>query len=226
MSHNQRSIPDDCFKLNILALDPGGTTGWCFVKGAVVVPGVGPSSDSERQLDIVASQIVSSPLDREHLDKLPISDFHAAEASCVATILKLISRHVIPSARIAPPNEFDTDGWCTVEGIDERGHEFCVVSEDFVPRVFNTSRAFYSPMRINAMLASHMPSLPCHVPLFFQMPSLAMATISDDYLKSFGLFNKGEPHSNDATRHALTFLRRLPVSDMLLDGVSHSGSQL
>lgn len=80
-----------------------------------------------------------------------------------------------------------------------------VVIEDFVPQKLNKDRWFLSPVRIAAKL--ELLLWEDNRRMFRQMPSLAMRTISDDYLRSAMLFNVGQPHANDAVRHGLTFLR-------------------
>jgi hypothetical protein len=82
-----------------------------------------------------------------------------------------------------------------------------VVFEDFIPRMPNKQRWFLSPVRIanmTAMLMWEAKRSWC-----WQQPSLAMSTITDDYLRSIGKYQKGQPHANDATRHALTLIRRI-----------------
>lgn len=82
-----------------------------------------------------------------------------------------------------------------------------VVWEDFIPRMINKQRWFLSPVRIANMATMLMwedKRSWC-----WQSPSLAMGTITDDYLKSIGQYQKARPHANDATRHALTLIRRI-----------------
>lgn len=88
----------------------------------------------------------------------------------------------------------------------ERVWPCAIIIEDFIPRQLNKERWFLSPVRVTNQLTmllwlkDHQWSL--------QMPSLAKTTVNDDVLKRVGLHNPGRPHANDATRHALTFLRR------------------
>jgi hypothetical protein len=82
-----------------------------------------------------------------------------------------------------------------------------VVFEDFVPRMVNKQRWFLSPVRIanmTAMLMWEDKRSWC-----WQQPALAMTTIDDDRLKATGQYIKARPHAMDATRHALTLIRRI-----------------
>jgi hypothetical protein len=85
--------------------------------------------------------------------------------------------------------------------------------EDFQLR---TLAAELSPVRITAV-AVYMAQkmfLPPR-PIFKQMPSLAMSTVSDDRLKSWGLYKRGQEHARDAERHAITFMRRAKSDERL-----------
>ena len=88
-----------------------------------------------------------------------------------------------------------------------------IVFEDFQLR---TLAAELSPVRIKAVaeyIAATM-FLPART-VFDQMPSLAMTTATDERLKSWGLYHKGEEHARDAERHAITFLRRAKTNRKL-----------
>ena len=82
-----------------------------------------------------------------------------------------------------------------------------VVIEDFIPRKLDQSRHFLSPVRITAKL--ELLLWRDEKRWWRQMPSLAMSTITDEHLKATGLWIPGQPHANDAQRHALTYTRML-----------------
>jgi hypothetical protein len=82
-----------------------------------------------------------------------------------------------------------------------------VVIEDFIPRKLDKSRHFLSPVRVTEKL--DMLLWRENIRHFRQMPSTAMTTISDDYLRAIGMWLPGEPHANDAQRHVVTFTRML-----------------
>lgn len=86
--------------------------------------------------------------------------------------------------------------------------EAALVNEDFVPQEFNQSRAFLSPVRLNAAFSYIMR--PRRV--WYQMPSLAKTTITDDRLRLLGVYwheTEGFEHARVSVKHCLTFLKRL-----------------
>lgn len=79
-----------------------------------------------------------------------------------------------------------------------------------------TVAAELSPVRLTAVaahIARHyfMPPRP----IFKQMPSHAMTTITDRRLKDWGLYKPGQEHARDAERHAILFLRRAKANPKL-----------
>lgn len=82
-----------------------------------------------------------------------------------------------------------------------------VVIEDFIPRQLNQARWFLSPVRVTAALT--MLLWLEKIRWQTQQPSLALRTVNDEYLKDNGLWVKGQQHAMDATRHAITFVRRV-----------------
>lgn len=88
-----------------------------------------------------------------------------------------------------------------------------VVIEDFILRKFQQGREMLSPVRITAAIDylfwRGLDDIdPPGRLVFKQQPSLAMRTATDDRLKTWGLYRPGQEHARDATRHAITFLRR------------------
>lgn len=88
-----------------------------------------------------------------------------------------------------------------------------LLTEDFKLR---TADAELQPVIINAMLEMYLAALPedDRRPLFKQMPSLVMDSITDQRLKSWGqtasvpLYRPGQQHARDSLRHSIMFLRR------------------
>ena len=93
-----------------------------------------------------------------------------------------------------------------------------VVGEDFIIRQFNQADHFLSPVRINAVVANHLYSRRADQrrTLFLQQPALAKSTITDHTLREFKMYHQSSPHARDATRHALTFLRRVAADERML----------
>lgn len=92
-----------------------------------------------------------------------------------------------------------------------------LVCEDFVLRQFDKGREMLSPVRITSAFRYTMSHAPSYVDgqvgrmVRVQQPALAMTTITDDRLKAMRYYERtaGAPHARDATRHVITFARRL-----------------
>ena len=84
-----------------------------------------------------------------------------------------------------------------------------VVIEDFVIRQGNASRDFLSPVRVTAGVNQYLYNQ--RRPAYFQQPSLAKTSATDDRLKLWGIYSSsgGENHARDADRHSITFLTRV-----------------
>ncbi len=150
---------EDADQYIVLALDPGGTTGWCVI-------GVHPES-------------VSGDPDVRILDNVEFwsaGEFTGNEDDQCDEIVELISAW--PSARL--------------------------VTELFTLRSRVTSSEVFSLERMNAVV--RWAIRPRY--MVFQQPSLAMTTITDDRQKAMGFWIPGKEHARDATKHALTFLKR------------------
>jgi hypothetical protein len=86
-----------------------------------------------------------------------------------------------------------------------------VVVEDWDqdPRFKSTDPEALSPVRIGAMLRyAHMRNEMSDARLVFQKRGIAKETFTDDRLHAARMYTKGSDHIRDATRHALTALRR------------------
>jgi hypothetical protein len=89
-----------------------------------------------------------------------------------------------------------------------------VVGEDFTVRQFNQADYFLHPVRVNAVVDNHL-NLNQGKKLFLQQPSMAKSTINDLTLKNYKMYHPKSPHARDASRHALTFIRRAQSSKAL-----------
>ena len=90
-----------------------------------------------------------------------------------------------------------------------------VVVEDFILRKYVKGRELLSPVRITAKVEycfkRGLEGIdPPGRRIWLQQPGMAMSTATDARLKDWGLYVSagGEEHARDATRHAITFLRR------------------
>lgn len=91
-------------------------------------------------------------------------------------------------------------------------------SESFILRKLIMDDELLSPVRIRSKIEfdlsrrrrEHEPHLPVGVPLFTQTPSDALTTFTNDRLKNLRLYTPGPDHINDAKRHCLLWIRKLP----------------
>lgn len=90
-----------------------------------------------------------------------------------------------------------------------------VVCENFTLRTYKQSRELLSPVRVTAKIDFAMHHgmegiIPSGRRIWLQEPSMAKKTATDERLRDWGLYRRegGEEHARDATRHAITFLRR------------------
>jgi hypothetical protein len=143
--------------INVLAVDPGTTTGWALMRD--VDPATSPHTECD--INMISQQLGGDEYQISH------------------DIYRII-KHVWPVA---------------------------VVIEDFIPKQLNKQRWFLSPVRIANQLTMLMWE--DNRTWLLQMPSLAMSTIPDEYLKSIDMYQPGKPHANDAVRHCLTYIRRV-----------------
>lgn len=89
------------------------------------------------------------------------------------------------------------------------GPALVVEQWDFDPSFNNSDQEPYSPLRIGAKLgyAQHLGKLG-DATLNWQGRVQAKKTATDERLRAWGLYTRGSDHERDATRHAITALRR------------------
>lgn len=90
-----------------------------------------------------------------------------------------------------------------------------LVMEQFALRKFIRSPELLSPERINALVKVKVKEAPIEIRLFWQMPTDAKRTITNQRLKDWGLYIRGREHARDAERHAIYFIRRAKKIEML-----------
>lgn len=84
-----------------------------------------------------------------------------------------------------------------------------IVIEDFILRTLKGGRDLLAPVRVGERIEQALWSPDGnHTPIIKQQPSLAMTTMTDGRVKMIGAWRPGQPHANDATRHAFTWLQR------------------
>lgn len=86
-----------------------------------------------------------------------------------------------------------------------------ITSEDFILQQFSMARDLLAPVRMNAKFEDRLYVAGQVHRLSYQMPSMALRSVSDERLKAWGFWNplKGQQHARDAVKHNITRLRRL-----------------
>lgn len=167
-------------KATVIALDPGGTTGWSVMR-------VHPESLSDPEVSILNN----------------IQYWTHGQTDCGSTkgnLGKEEHRGISTTGEAA--------GVAELVGLVRHWPEACVVIEDFIVRQYNMSRDFLSPVRITAALSQWLWQQKRGY--FVQQPAYAKTTVTDERLKDWGLYRSegGLNHARDADRHAITFLRK------------------
>lgn len=98
-----------------------------------------------------------------------------------------------------------------------------IALEDFSIEKPQRGREFLAPVRVASkiQLCIEISLAGSCCGLEWQMPRLAFDTATDDRLKKWGLYKPGSPHERDATRHAITLIRRAKTDAKLADRIFH-----
>jgi hypothetical protein len=90
-----------------------------------------------------------------------------------------------------------------------------MVIEDFELRKLLKSRELLSPVRIGHKISYGMYIINARgsradrpLRIEWQLPALAMSTATDERLKLWGVYHRGQQHARDGVRHVVTFARR------------------
>lgn len=94
-------------------------------------------------------------------------------------------------------------------------------TEHFILQQFRRDENLLSLVRLNAAFRYELVRHGRNRRLHRQSASLAMTSVTDERLKSWGYWERtaGQPHARDAIRHDLTFLKRLRSQPKLLKEV-------
>ena len=84
-----------------------------------------------------------------------------------------------------------------------------IVIEDFILRQGTKARNLLAPVRLTAGLVQEVLRSNRLIGVTMQSPSDAKSVVTDDRLRSLGLWQVGQVHARDACRHLALFLRRL-----------------
>ncbi len=94
-------------------------------------------------------------------------------------------------------------------------YPLALVVESFYPAKPITTEESLSPVHVGARIEFCADSHYIFAPFFWQTPSMAMETAPDSRLKLWGLYQSGPDHIKNATRHAITFIRRTKDDEKL-----------
>lgn len=161
-------MSDEIEDPTVVAIDPGGTTGWAVLQ-------VHSQSLIDGDVPILAN-----------VEHFASGQFTGSELDQAIEVVDLF----------------------------EQWPGSALLIEDFILRVSSADRSLLSPVRITAHIEALVQAprlregLP-DLPIFKQTPEMAMSTATDERLKRWGLYRPGEQHARDATRHAITFIRKM-----------------
>jgi len=98
-----------------------------------------------------------------------------------------------------------------------------IAMEDFALRTQVTSRVVLAPVRVASKIHFCVQTgLAGTVTGWeWQMPALAMETMPDNRLEKAGLWTEGSEHIRDASRHAMTLIRRAKKDEKLRRRIFH-----
>lgn len=180
----------------VIALDPGGTTGWSVMQ--------------------CRPEALSSP-EVKILDNIT----HWAEGQVASESSDVKVESASPKRwearksiiRMAGPQfAFDASSECAAVheliALIDAWPGCVVVTEDFILRQMNMARDLLAPVRIMAGLDYLLWKR--GMVMYRQQPSEAKGAVTDARLKLWGFYSSSgaQRHARDATRHAITFLRK------------------
>lgn len=174
--------------VTIVALDPGGTTGWSVMQVSI-----------ERLFDKKV---------RPH--EMIIGWWHG-EIDCGAKSGNAGSSALAQGYDLGESETGEAAGVFLCERLMYQAGQpplAAVVIEDFILRTQTQARDALSPVRITAALQQLLWEGKATT-TFKQQPSEAKTTCTDDRLKQWGFWVPGSRHARDADRHAILFLRKV-----------------
>lgn len=187
--------------LVIVALDPGTTTGWSALKV--------PVADLSR-LGVARTlarcrwrhgQILRSGEGLAERGPMGLSVSDSRHVSMIEDQIETLYYDFV----YTPDEEGEAEGW--------EADKFVLVIEHFKLRMMSMDDNLLAPVRVEDRLLDRLWTRDSATPVFFQSPSDAMTTVTDNRLKSWCMYDAHSgPHARDADRHAILFLRRFANS--------------
>lgn len=188
--------------LVIFALDPGGGTGWSALKVPVArLVATGATRTLPWCRWRHGAVLRSGALGVGHL-ATAISD------SRHVTLIMDQARTIHQEFVFLADEEDQEKGW--------ESDVFVFVFESFSLRLLTMDTNLLSPVRVLDRVLDRLWLAESRIPIFFQSPSEAKTSVTDDRLKRWSMYDShsGE-HARDADRHAIYFLRRFSDSQSL-----------
>ncbi|AKJ72389.1 hypothetical protein AU099_gp46 [Gordonia phage GTE8] len=175
--------------LNVVAFDPGGTTGWSIMR-----------VDPKKLLDKTV---------RPHET---ILDWYHGEIDCGANSGQISNTAAAQGIDLGGSASGEAAGVFMMERLIRLGGRVpaaTVVVEDFILRTQSKKRDAISPVRLISSLDTLLWMERIAPEAAKQQPSEAETTITDERLKQWGFWVSGSRHARDADRHALLFIRKV-----------------
>lgn len=194
--------------LVIFAVDPGTSTGWSALKVPVArLVATGATRTLPWCRWRHGTVLRSGTLGTGHLAQ-------AVDDSRHVTHLMNVAR------KVHEEMVFDGDedeGW--------PADEFVFVLESFSLRMLSMDTNLLAPVRVLDRLVDRLWTAGSRVPVFYQSPSDAKNSVSNERLKRWHMYDpsSGE-HARDADRHAILFLRRFADSRELQEALGFVNS--
>jgi len=89
---------------------------------------------------------------------------------------------------------------------------FTFVLENFSLRNESMDPSLLAPVRVNSIFMDRLMMNESELRAWFQSPSDAKNSVTDDRLRRWGFWSIGSAHERDAARHAILFLRRFAAN--------------
>jgi len=197
--HNQsdEALRKHVKALRIIAIDPGGTTGWSIM--------------TVNYHEITKFGIATHKL---------VDTWQHGQVDCGARSGNIKDDADSNDYDLGREEIGEAAGVFVLENIIRHNAPAAVVVEDFVldMRRANKSRDLLSPVRISARLDQLLWELRVTT-RHSQMPSSAKTAITDDRLERWGMYvgSQSDRHARDADRHALLFLRDIRGNQKKID---------
>lgn len=189
--------------LIIFAVDPGLTTGWSALK----VP-VGLLAGASVARTLARCRWRHGQILRSAVGTGPLAE--AVSDSRHTTDLFGVARTIYDEWVYETPDETeDPEGFATAEEEGWESDVFVWVLERFSLRMLSMDTNLLAPVRVMDRIVDRLFVAESPLPIFFQTPADAKTVVTDQRLRSWGMYDPSSGvHARDADRHAVLFLRK------------------